>query len=81
MEKTVTNNAVAIICDGIDISQSLIKPLVNAALLKSGLRPWSAVEAEVFTYGTKSLIMARPARARSTRLIHLRRSHTEQYFS
>lgn len=70
MEITVANNAVAIICDGIDIKGSTVKALVNGALVENGFEPWLGIESEIFTYGAKSLILARPARPRLSRSIH-----------
>ena len=34
---------------------------VRRALEAAGLEPWSAIEAEVYTYGSRGLLIARPA--------------------
>lgn len=58
----ITNdNALAVILDSESIENEYIIYAIRNELLSAGIEPWQSVEAEIYTIGKSSLVIARPS--------------------
>jgi hypothetical protein len=57
----VSEDAVALLLRERQISGPELLEAVRSALSAAGCEPWAKMEAEIFTYGSGTLLIARPA--------------------
>ncbi|MGI5976438.1 MAG: hypothetical protein ACOX68_01910 [Candidatus Limivicinus sp.] len=62
----VTNETVALLLEENELSD--VRAAVESRLSMSGFSPWKDMEAELFTYNGRRLLIARPCRPRLCRL-------------
>lgn len=53
-------SALALWLEGAEIAPETLRAAINAALVEQNIAIWPSIEAEVFTYGSKTLVIARP---------------------